>query len=404
MKPRVFLTMVSFVAIQPQLGFSEDQEPRDVLDVLEMLTKGYEANNKFLSRIHVEGRLYQTQHAQEGKSIPPEKVLKPEWKSFRYVAKDGKRRYEEVQPDRKDKPLYVLDTGEQIVSYATGNRVALFPIPTDRSQPMPYTDQFFEHFAVPTGEHDLPNTLVFLTEKAKEGRFDGEGNHLTWEVDEAGVFRISAKVNGWHLVLLIDSMKGYNMVEGAVTEDYGEGRYWQDTKDTVELKEYAPGKWYPKSARVDAVERDVVVERRLEIDKVSIGDFEYPDELFQIESLSIPPNTYTVDTNFDPPLRIRPSQIAKDIELDMETLLAAGLERNQVVSVGPDGAATTTQNTPYVESRSEEAAVKRQAVNEDSSWRRAVAWWVPLAALALAILGAAAFISRKRGVGRDGDS
>jgi hypothetical protein len=331
-------------------GIVQDRE--EALDILEMIARGYTEQNRFLDLVYVEGRLFNRQYAEEGKTIPDNKQMTAEWKAFSYWRKDGKRRYEQEAFLNEGKRLYVIDDEKMITSYMPGSALRYYPVDKEESRWADITGDYSEYFKPFGGQPGFENVALGMRnfqQWIREGKFDKEDCNFAIRVGESGVYTIDYNLGGLKSTVAIDGSRGYNVVKVTKSEYYKNGKWDSKMEQIVHFKQYAAGVWFPESAAINGIENGVVFDRRLEVKTMQCGDINVSDELFTKQSLKIEPNVYTEDHHFNPPLVMRDGAVPKSV--DIASLLATPIARTEVATIAQDGSIKIERNTPYVSSR-----------------------------------------------------
>jgi hypothetical protein len=275
----------------------------ELIATLESIARGYEANASKTGPVRVRGRIFNVQQAQEGRQIPPNKVFAPQWMSFDYIQKDNKRRYEQDRLLSPGERVYALDNNEKLALYATPSTLRIFPL-ADEEYRWSLLADLYHSFVIlegAVGKENVGRAMHSLVGKLQEGRFEVEGRTLSVDASQDGLLTITEGAKTSFTQFVIDSRRGFNLVARKYKYLRSSGQLWRDFEGAYEYSQLANGAWVLAKGRYKySVDDGTVGEGRLEVTDIQT-QFEAPDEIFELDSLHVPPDVPVIDHSYSPP-------------------------------------------------------------------------------------------------------
>ena len=273
---------------------------------LVMLKKAYLANNHD-SDLFLEGRVFYTQHAPEGKETPAESRDDPDWLTFRFLKKGSKWRYEQQFSLDPRKKLTRINDGTLFFASDHANQLNIYPNEESlRSQLLNVYGRFLVvDFGKSDRFYDLPSTIdtlgLYLANPEKKE--DGFNVELQRDRD---VFVLKWGYSpDLRNEVHIDSSKGYNFVKSFYTRRDGLGNV-ATSETVVDYREIEPGVWVPVSGRLAGISNSgIEFEAKLEVASASAKDFAWSPSDFCLPPGVPAIGAEVVDYSFDPPLKFR---------------------------------------------------------------------------------------------------
>jgi len=366
---------------------------QEAVEILEHIAAGYEANRPREGQLHLSGRLYWEQHAEEGREIPPEKVKEGQWVDFDYYESEGKRRYEEEVRLPKGKRKYVLDDNEKIAVFAV-NTLGLYPIENEEDSWVTKTGILGDSQRVIRSSefNNVARAMrnfgkYFLGDKAEAG------GTFTVTEDE-GVYRVKYMSEHYSLETVIDSRKGFNLVE--VTSISTHPRIDVRYKMECQYDQDSTGEWVLARVLRTGVERGVAFTKELEVTEMGSGDLGLSDEIFEVESLDIPRDVYIDDYRFSPPLSFKRGSVP-DLS-NVEELVDADIDVTEVATIDGEGEVGVSDHEAFVEHQQEADNGPADAA-APAAESAGYAWLVILALAAVVAVGLLMVLRRRSGGG-----
>jgi hypothetical protein len=306
----------------------------EYIATLEYIAEGYKANNSLQGSVSIEGRILHEQKAEKGKEIDSSRLFEPTWLTYKYFQKDGKRRYEQ---DRKGNPkerLYVFDNDKRIATYAP-KIVKIFPIKDEESYWLNNAGLYgdFFYFLRTNDYMNVYSAMNTFIQAIKNGVYDGETAVMSLS-EENGLFTIKTTEGNFECEFTIDSKKGFNLV--GMKTYCPDPKFYREYTGKYDFQELTTGNWAFVSGSLTGIENGVVFEKRLETNKIETN-VNLPDELFEIDSLHLPPDVYTLDYHFSPPLELNRGSTPDVDQLD--GLLETDVGEAEIAQVKESGVA-----------------------------------------------------------------
>ena len=344
----VFVSLMILLLHASQVLASLDakNQREEVIQTLEYIANGYENSVPRDVPLHLQGRIFFEQRAQEGKEIPENNRFAPKWLQFDYLEQAGKRRYEQDRHEMPGQRYYVLDNNQRVTSYAT-NVVRIYPIKNKESTWVQKTNlygDFLQSSRFP-GEETLSLVMKNLAAAVKAGHFDAGDRDLVVDVNEGGLISVRARYDKDTCRWAVDPRKGFGMV--AYEEHRPSEEFYVDKHQECEYERLSSGAWVLAKAKIFAISNGVIVDKRLETTEIKEG-VKVPDSLFELESLKVPPDIYTVDYSFSPPLTIRKGPMDANI-LQLDPLLTTPVATNQLATVDSNGQVKVGEHRAYIQ-------------------------------------------------------
>lgn len=275
----------------------------ELIATLESIARGYEANVRKTGPVRVRGRIFNVQQVQEGRQIPPNKVFGPQWVSFDYIQKDNKRRYEQDRLFGPGERVYALDNNEKLALYATPSTLRIFPL-ADEEYRWSLLADLYHSFVIlegAVGKENVGRAMHSLVGELQEGRFEVEGRTLSVDASPDGLLTITEGAKTSFTQFVIDSRRGFNLVARKYKYLRSSGQLWRDFEGAYEYSQLANGAWVLAKGRYKySVDDGTVGEGRLEVTDIQT-QFEAPDEIFELDSLHVPPDVPVIDHSYSPP-------------------------------------------------------------------------------------------------------
>lgn len=339
-----------FVAFDSQSGDSIPVStriisPEKVLETLEYIAKAYETNAYDMGSLRVQGRIFHEQRAKEGAEIPESNTFSPRWLNFKYIQKDGKRRYEQDRLSMPNERHYALDNNKRLLTFAT-NVVHIHPVSDEESRWVRLMHLYGRFIQVHprNGCENIARATRTLIEDIRSGKFDRKDWNISIDVNDKGLFIIHLKRNIVTEEYTVDSHRGFNLVKAEYLDP--SKKLWREIHGGYDYTQLENGQWVLMKATIKGISGSIVSERRLETTGIEV-DFEAPDEVFEAESLNIPANIYTVDHHFSPPLKLNRGR-SLDTD-DIDALLELDIAKTEVANVDDKGHITVNTHQAYVE-------------------------------------------------------
>lgn len=384
-KKTVYYILMIAISLSPAC-FAASEE---YISTLEYLAEGYRANNSLQGSVSIEGRILHEQKAEEGKEIDSGRLFESTWLAYKYLQKDGKRRYEQ---DRKGNPkerLYVFDNNKRIATYAP-KIVKLFPIKEEESYWLNnagiYGDFFY--FLRTNDYMNVYSAMNTFIQAIKKGIYDGESAAMSLS-EENGLFTIKTTEGNFECEFTIDSKKGFNLV--GMKTYCPDPKFYREYTGKYDFQKLNNGTWALVSGSLTGIENGVVFEKRLEINKIETN-MNLPDELFEIDSLNLPPDVYTLDYHFSPPLELNRGSTPDVDQLD--GLLEADIGETEIAQIKESGVAI--QKDLAVENHRKKKN-EQSALKERKPETKFATFWLISGSLLAGLLVISAVIILKKG-------
>lgn len=387
----IFKTQVCVVLFIASTLVAGDNVPiwqKEVISTLDYIAHGYETYSANANHLLIRGRIFHTQRAQEGRSIPENNIFSPKWVNFEHVWKNGKRRYEQESLTMPGQKFYVLDNNERLLSFAT-NTVRVWPLTKEESNWVNLTDIYGDFFRLSgiKGFGNVGMAMRTLIEKVKQGVYDQtEQGRIQVTAVEDGLFTIYIKRGIDVREFTIDSHKGFNLVKLKYRSPFEKN--WLEEDRRCEYTQLANGYYALTNAEITGLADGVVYEQRLETTK-TLTDYEVPDEYFEKESLNIPADIHWVDYSFSPPIELNKGGPPPVID-NIEELIESDITKTEVAKVDNKGEITKKPHQAYVEheARNSKKSVEAPIAASEGKW----SWFVIVFALIVTIGGTVSFL------------
>jgi hypothetical protein len=330
-----------------------DQKQKDqLIEILEYIADGYESNVQNKLTLKIAGRIYREQRAQEGKTIPDNYVVKPIWLNYEYIQKGEKRLYWEDRLMMPGHKHYALDDNKILLTYAT-NVVRIYPMKNEEASWIHRTHYYgdFYNLSGASGFETVGLAMKSLIDEIKNGIYDQNDCNISVEASEDGLFTIKNRYGTDTYKWVIDSRKGFNLVGRHILRP--SEKFYVEKHCEYEYQQLSCGAWILTNAKMDIIENGVVLKTQLETEQLE-QDVEISDALFEKKNL-VPPNIYTVDYTYSPPLEYNRGGRTTSDQLILDQLINTPLSRNEIASVHNDGNVSVSKHTAYDEYESETA-------------------------------------------------
>jgi RNA polymerase sigma factor (sigma-70 family) len=278
------------------------RQPRDeVIARLEQIAKGFDENSIRSQDWWFKGRVFIEQKSAPGATAPNSYIMGPEWREFSYVQKHGKRRFE-IAGSPPGAGTIVLKSSSMSVQFHPNGRGFLEIYPAQDEAAWLRLINSYGEFA--GFDFDRTGTDREISVAAREliagvqaGDFEKD-RRIDVSADGRGEFTIRLTDTCDLSVFKIDGHKGFNLSERTVAHHQESMNI--DLTERREFKQMPTGQWVLSSAVINTRFNSVAGERRVVVDEVKFGQFDYPDEMFDPASLAIPTFVNTYDYRFSP--------------------------------------------------------------------------------------------------------
>lgn len=340
-----------------------DKNQKDqLIDTLGYIADGYKSNAPKEGSIRLRGRIFREQYAQEGRTIPDGYVISPKWLNYEHIQKGEKRLYWEDRLTMPGHKHYALDDNKNLLTYAT-NVVRIYPMKNEEASWTNRTHYYgaFYQLSGVRGFETVDLAMRSLIDRIKNDFYEHSDYNISVEASEDGLFTIKSCYGTDTEKWVIDSRKGFGLVELHVLRPSEE--FYVEKHCEYEYEQLSSGAWILANAKKDIIEYGVVVKAKLETSQIE-EDIEIPDTLFERENL-IPEGIYTVDYTYSPPLKYnRGGGVASD-KLILDQLIDTPLSRNEIASVHTDGNVGVDEHQSYIQHEREEADVSTETKRPD---------------------------------------
>ncbi|HUW20913.1 MAG TPA: hypothetical protein VMW16_16555 [Sedimentisphaerales bacterium] len=344
--------------------------------MLEHIALGYESHQRQGGELHIRGKLFQHQFAQEGYEIPDDQVMAPAWRTFEYFEKNGKRRYQEQQYGSENETGYSLDNNEKLVAFWPRS-LRTYPLHNEDYKWSRLMGDYGECLVVKP-KLGYENVATAMRSLIVESEAHKAGATHPWDITvtfEEGIYKIRVVFSktGWE-TFWIDATKGYNLIKTTKYDDHP--KILRDVTKQLQYVQDQTGRWVLSAADISGYSRRVGVVRKMELLQVEAGELNLPEELFELSSLDIPRGIYTEDHHFSPPLILNKGG-TPDIDY-LGPLLEANITTTQVAKIDGKGDIAIADHHAYIEHEAAktEQHPRRPAAANQRQWQPFITWFV----------------------------
>ena len=296
--------VVLFSFALPAFGMHLGMHSGDkLINTLEYIARGYEANAQSIGPVKISGRVFNVQRAREGHQIPENKKFPPRWIDINYVQKNGKRRLERAKLLKPNERFYALDNNKKLFAYAEKSVLYVYPLTDEEFRWSTIADLIscFSILEGASGKENVGRAMRSYIKKIKEGKFKRYGLNMTVDINEvSSLIKIVLKGKRSVNEFVIASDKGFNLVRRTYKYVRSSGEFWRDFEGEYEYSQLDNGAWVLSKGQYKySLEENLIGERRFELTKIQT-DVEIPDEIFEVKSLNIPKDLRIVDYSVSP--------------------------------------------------------------------------------------------------------
>ncbi len=294
-----FKAAVAIVALGSFSFAAQEYSGVAAIPILTHIGASWAGLNGSVGELYVSGTVTQVQEPVEGMAPPRNRLFRYADRQFRYYERNGRWRYEQQVLNSPSAMYFVIRNDKQVLAYTQDSDVVIEPVANATRCRADMTGIFGSLTVVNrvAGYETVALAMERLSAEIRSGALP----FAKVVVSQEGVFEVKLgdpSVGG--LTFLFDSKQGYNMIK---RHDVVRRPDWStESTGTWDYVREADGRWRLARAASRGFEGDVKFSVELSVAEYTYGHPSLSDDLFEPASLHIPPNTYTEDRRFKPPL------------------------------------------------------------------------------------------------------